>query len=207
MFKLIKKEIQTDSLSRVEDLIDQVNYIEFTHLQYETKEKLFEGDLTYCDDYFTYKGFIKAIKENLHKLEFIDGFAVYHLIKVKMVEIPKPYDMQELLNTIKQQENEIKILHHVIDKGQFFDIRELDKYALLEPVIGERMFDGLQYNLYEIKEPEKNPHGYQIQNDGYMNSMFGLPCMAGKFPLNKGCGNCDREVYNSSSRCNHTVNN
>jgi len=188
MFKLIKKEINTDSLSRVEDLIDQVNPIEFTHLHYETKEKLYEGNLTCCGDiYFTYNGFIKAIKENLHKLEFIDGFAIYHLIKVKMEEIPKPYNINELLTTIKQQENEIKILRDVIDKGKLFDIRELDKYSLLEPVIGERIFNGLKYNLYEIKETEKTLYGYQIQNDGYMNSMFGLACMAGKFPFHRGC--------------------
>ena len=93
MFKLIKKELETDALARVEELIDQVSPVEFTHLQYETRDKLFEGDVTKPNSYFTYLGFIDAIKENIDKLQFVDGFAVYHLIKVKMTEIKMPYDM------------------------------------------------------------------------------------------------------------------
>ena len=93
MFKLIKKELETDALARVEDLIDQVSPVEFTHLQYETRDKLFEGDITKPNSYFTYLGYINAIKENIDKLQFVDGFAVYHLIKVKMIEVKMPYDM------------------------------------------------------------------------------------------------------------------
>lgn len=142
--------------------------VPYTHLTYETKDKLYEGKLI-PNKYFTYLGFIEAISENLNKLQFVDGRAVYHLLSIDLVEVPKPYDIDALLKTIDEQKKEIDTLRHIISTGQLFDVRVLDQYTLTDLIINERIIDGIKYNLYEIKEPLM---GAGLVHDGYMQKIM-----------------------------------
>jgi hypothetical protein len=151
----------------VEDLVNVSVDVIYTHITYETKDKLYEGELK-PNKYFTHVGFIEAVSENLSNLQFVDGRAVFHLIDIAMVEIPKPYDIDAMLKTIDDQQKEISILRDVIDRGQLFDVRILDQYTLVDPIIGNREIDGIEYNLYEIKDPVIG----HVANDGYMQKIM-----------------------------------
>ena len=197
MFKLVNRRTSTDALSRVEDLVNVSVDVQYTHITYETKESLYEGELK-PNKYFTHIGFIEAVSENLNNLQFIDGHAVYHLIDITMVEIPKPHDIDAMLKTIDDQQKEIAMLRDVIDRGQLFDVRVLDQYTLVDPIIGNCEIDGIKYNLYNINREFKLDNKYTAELYE-LNTKFLGGTDIGKFHkvVKQSICNCGSSVLNA----------
>jgi hypothetical protein len=105
MFKLIQQQDHNSELSRVEDLV----------LEYDLKLNTYTH-LIYCDghveyssmlkntapEYFTYQGWHKYIHDNLEKIKFIDGHAVYQMINLPMIKNEHYIDISLLKDQNKQ---------------------------------------------------------------------------------------------------------
>lgn len=85
-FKLISRAIESNELSRVEDLVNMPQSATPTHLVYNNGITEYTVELNVIPIYFTSTGWYKYISDNLEKLQFVDGSAVYHLVDLPMVK-------------------------------------------------------------------------------------------------------------------------
>ena len=85
-FKLISRVVESNELSLVEDLVNMPLSDTPTHLVYGDGITEYTAELNVIPIYFTSAGWYKYISDNLEKLQFVDGRAVYHMVDLPMVK-------------------------------------------------------------------------------------------------------------------------
>ena len=102
MFSLIKSVEDSKGLSLVEDLVNISSEQKYTHIQYDINGKTYIGIIGQPPEYFTYLGYIKYLQDKLTSFKFIDGHAVYDIVKIPMVLQIKPVSIEDLKSEIAE---------------------------------------------------------------------------------------------------------
>ena len=166
-FKLISRIVESNALALVEDLVNMPLSDTPTHLVYSDGITEYTVELNVIPIYFTSTGWYKYISDNLEKLQFVDGSAVYHLVDLPMVKNELFISMSLLLKQNDELQAKVAELTYQLEQIKTTNLftnvlfasvypnweneaqfKQLDDYKYLSIVL-DKTIDSFDHNFQE----------------------------------------------------------